>query len=230
MTTSSAAAPHESVDARSYWQSTAQMGLGYGGGVPYYAETVSSIIALLKPESVFEFGCNGGRNLDLVSKKSKLSTIRGIDINEASVKYGIEQYGLDLRVGDEKALRDYADCCWDLVFTVSVLDHIPAPMATCAELRRIAGRYLLFCEPYLYGTEGRIDGENAKGDLSKVVPFSYYHDYYRMFNELSVTRVLDIALPTGDRSVAMSYRLMLCTKEREPREDIEALLGTVLAV
>jgi len=222
-------APNEDMDAKSYWKSTEQMGLGYGGGVPHYADTVSSLISRLAPESVFEFGCNGGRNLDLVSKKSGLRALAGVDINESSVKYGIEQYGLNLRVGDEKTLSEYQDNSWDIVFTISVLDHIPEPMMTLTELKRITGCYLLLCEPYLCGAEGRIDGEDAEGDFSKVAPYSYYHDYYRMLEELSMTRLLDIVLPTGDRSVGMSYRLMLCTKKKQNRENTEALLGKLLA-
>ncbi|MDP6522847.1 MAG: class I SAM-dependent methyltransferase [Kiritimatiellia bacterium] len=219
----------ESADAKTYWRSTDCMGLGYGGGVPYYADTVSSIVSLLSPASVFEFGCNSGRNLDLIAKKSELTAVSGIDINEASIKYGVEHYGLDLRVGDELALDDYPDNRWDLVFTISVLDHIPDPVATCTELNRIAGRYLLFCEPCVHGGEGRIDGEHAEGDVSKTAPFSYYHDYYRIFRELSLTRVLDIALPTSCHSVGMSYRLMLCAKGSLVMENLEDLPGTLLA-
>ena len=219
----------EGVEAKSYWRSTDCMGLGYGAAVPHYAATLSSMISVLSPRSVFEFGCNAGRNLKLVADKTGRSdAVRGIDINETSVKYGIEHYGLDLRVGDETSLNDHTDNRWDLVYTVSVLDHIPDPVATCRELSRIAGRYLMLCEPYLPGVTGRIDGGHAAGDKPRATPFSYYHDYYRMFSGMPLTRTLDIALPTSDTPVGLSYRLMLYAKGQIRREENEEVLRTIL--
>ena len=219
----------ESNDAKSYWKSTDQMGLGYGDTVPHYADTISTVIALLRPSSVLEFGCNAGRNLKLISEKSEPSVdLAGVDINEKSIRYGTEHHGLDLKVGDERSLCDYPDNRWDVVFTVSVLDHIPDPTTTCIELTRVSGRYLLLCEPYIPGVAGRIDNEVPAGGCSNVAPFSYYHDYYGILHKMGLTRVIDITLPTSERSVGMSYRMMLYTKGEDKREQRENVLGSIM--
>ena len=36
---------------------------------PLYATIVSELIASLKPSSILEFGCNAGRNLDLIRRR-----------------------------------------------------------------------------------------------------------------------------------------------------------------
>jgi SAM-dependent methyltransferase len=220
----------EHAKAKSFWSSTDCMGLGYGAAAPFYAHTLSTVVSLLNPTSVFEFGCNAGRNLKLIAEKVPDGVpVAGVDINEKSIRYGIEHHGLDLHVGDETALRDYPDSRWDLVFTVSVLDHIPDCRETCRELRRIASRYVVLCEPCRPGVSGRIDLEGSKDGQAPVTPYSYYHDYYGIFDELSMMRLLDVSLPTNNRPLGRSYRLMVYGEsEGDPNSTVAKVLPALL--
>ncbi len=81
------------------------------------------------PKSVFEFGCNNGKNLTLFPKEVKLC---GIDVNPDVLKHPCTH------VGDEKYLEYFIDNAFDVVFTCSVLNHIPFIEDIVRDLKRIS--------------------------------------------------------------------------------------------
>ncbi|MBI4581691.1 MAG: methyltransferase domain-containing protein, partial [Planctomycetes bacterium] len=115
----------------------------------------ADLVADLKPRSVLEFGCNVGQNLLAVHQTCPDVRLVGADINPEAVQIGREKTGLDLRVGDETALDSFADGEFDLVFTVSVLDHVANVEEVCRRLLRVAGRYLYLLEVRL-PVEGKV--------------------------------------------------------------------------
>ncbi len=100
------------------------------------------IIEQMKPTSVFEFGCNCGKNLNALKKRG-LKRLSGIDINERALRYGRKEFNANISYGDENYLLLIPDNRYDLVFVCSVLCHMPDIKDTLKHLRRISRRLLI---------------------------------------------------------------------------------------
>lgn len=142
----------------------------------HWAHHVADRIADFEPDRVVEFGCGAGRNLKVVRDRHPLIELVGVDINPEAVRTGQEKWGLDLRVGDESWLADQPTGSYDVLFTVSVFDHLADPQPALREAKRIAS-VLLLLEPWL-GEEGKvIKAPGADGDIVDATPYSYSWDY-----------------------------------------------------
>lgn len=146
-------AAQEPERARQFWS-------GYEGRAWYrrtkpWAGMLRDLARELRPGSVLEFGCNVGRNLLALREADPGMRLVGIDINAEAVREGRESTGLDLRCGDETMLAAFADGEFDMVFTVSVLDHLAEPGPACASLLRCARRWACFLEVRL-PVEGKV--------------------------------------------------------------------------
>ena len=118
---------HEPDEAKKYWASVPFDAYHRDG--PQRTLIADALEALRRHgpvESVLEFGCSVGRNLETLRRRlSPPLELVGLDINRSAVEDGKARYGLDLRVGDETALRDSPPSArFDCSFTVSVLDHV----------------------------------------------------------------------------------------------------------
>jgi len=140
-------------EAKDYW-SHYDIKSWYQQSKPW-AHLIADLIAELKPKSVLEFGCNVGRNLMHINEAHPDIKLVGLDINEDAVRIGREHTGLDLRVGDENTLLEFDEGEFDLVFTVSVLDHISDIDQVCKNLSRCSGKYLYLLEVTL-PVEGKV--------------------------------------------------------------------------
>ncbi|MBU0617637.1 MAG: class I SAM-dependent methyltransferase, partial [Planctomycetes bacterium] len=145
--------PDEFQDAKDFWA---------GRGVETFyreykpwASLLVGVVRDLRPRSVLEFGCNVGRNLHAIAEEFPDIRLVGIDVNQESIEWGREQWGLDLRYCDEQTLTEFGPGEFDLVFTVSVLDHIPDIRDVCRALVRCASRNLFLLEVTL-PVEGKV--------------------------------------------------------------------------
>lgn len=86
--------------------------------------------------TIFEFGCNVGANLALLGDYN----VQGCDISMRAVNSRVVP---NVTQGGVKSLDRYADSQFDLVFTCSVLCHIPEDVQE--QVARI-GRQALFVE------------------------------------------------------------------------------------
>ena len=89
--------------------------------------------------SVLEVGANVGRNLHWIRRALPRSASRAFDVAGQNVTEGRSLFGFtpdELWVGDERSLTSLPDDYVDLVFTVSVLDHIPDVATSLAEMLR----------------------------------------------------------------------------------------------
>lgn len=102
-----------------------------------------------KPKNIFEFGCNAGRHLNQLNKLG--IKVSGIDVNVNAIRSGKSLYGLALSFGDEKSLLSIKSKKYDLVFTNSVLCHIPKIDDVVKNLKRIGKKVILFEAPYKTG-------------------------------------------------------------------------------
>lgn|GEM_PF-2486139 len=144
--------PEEDQSAKAYWSE--HISEFYLKPKPW-SHFVAHKAAALNAGSVLEFGCHAGRNLEAIRQRLPNAELVGIDINAAAIAAGRERFKLDLRVGDERSLAQFGDRTFDLVFTVSVLDHVPRIEHLCHELLRIARRVVLFLEVTL-PVEGKV--------------------------------------------------------------------------
>lgn len=203
----------EAEDAKAHWRSTKPEEPPHGDKLPRYVQTICESITATKPESVFDFGCKTGRNLKTLSSYlEQPAKLLGVDINGKSIQFGKKEFGLDLQTSDESCLAKFDDDSWDAVLTMSALANIPEISSIADELVRIAGKHLFIFEPYLPGREGRIQGVKISGESVKVLPYSYLHDYTRIFTERSLRLMYDICLSNSKSGIGALHRLMVFTK------------------
>ncbi len=145
--------PAEFEDAKEFW---AQYGVRsfYQSHKPW-ASLLVRMVRDLKPARILEFGCNVGRNLHAIREAVPDVELVGLDINADAIRAGREASQLDLRVGDERTLAEMRDGEFDLVFTVSVLDHMSDITGVTRSLLRVARRNALFLEVTL-PIEGKV--------------------------------------------------------------------------
>jgi SAM-dependent methyltransferase len=209
----------ESEAARRFYTGTDEQPPTYDYGLTAYAAFVSDVIASTQAGSVLEFGCNAGRNLDVIRRKLPQATLSGMDLNPKMIDIGIKKYGLDLRVCDENGLAGLPAASQDVVFTVSVVDHILYPEYTLRQLLRIPRQNLVLFEISSHRTGKAVDvimnDENASTQ-AKSYPFSYLHDYRGeckcKFGTLCVADI-QYQIQAGDMSAL--YRMFVFTPRRE---------------
>lgn len=88
-------------------------------------EIVKFFIAWGKAKTIFEFGCNGGKNLAKIKQVFPSVGLFGIDLNEKAVKYCKDHFKIDIEQGDETYLPKIPDKSFDFCLTSSVLNHLP---------------------------------------------------------------------------------------------------------
>lgn len=107
------------------------------------SQTLMDGIMSLSPIAVLELGCGTGKHLGHLDKLG-ICTI-GIDISPMNVYKAIHKYDLPCVIlSDETYLRHL--CNVDIVFTVSVLDHIDDAEPIVRELQRIANKTVYLAE------------------------------------------------------------------------------------
>ena len=158
--------------------------------------------------------------------------LAGCDINVESIARGNADKRLDLKVADEDYLPSLKARSFDVVFTVSVLDHLPDPEFTIGELLRIARQAVVFVEPVNAEALGKVNPINTRwSQREAVTPFTYFHDYYAMYRRKRASLCLDIPMPTHLNKVGPFYRMMILrpagTKGKAP--DWKRLSDTIIA-
>jgi len=71
-----------------------------------------------------EYGCGAGRNLSLIQTRYGINTIAGYDFNPNMIKAAKNRIHVPLSTNRED-IAEYG--MFDLIFTLSVLDHVPDP-------------------------------------------------------------------------------------------------------
>jgi SAM-dependent methyltransferase len=172
----------ETADAKDYWSSIEFA--AYERPKVWSAFMAERVMAF-KPRSVFEFGCNSGKNLNAVESLDRTMFVAGIDINSAAVGHG-RGLGRKIAVGDEENLNIFPDQCFDVSFTVSVLDHLPFPEKAFKNLLRMSHKAVLLLEPWL-GYEGKVvrNTDLLTKEIIDTTPYSYSWDYARLHGEFA---------------------------------------------
>ncbi|MCW3013540.1 MAG: class SAM-dependent methyltransferase [Solirubrobacterales bacterium] len=116
-----------------------------------FEATLAELFAMSDPKSLLDVGCGEGVLVHEWAKQIAPARVVGLDLEEASIQAGWEQRkadNLEYKIMDvsEKGLP-FADDEFDVATAVEVLEHVPDPAETVAEMARVASRWLLVSVP-----------------------------------------------------------------------------------
>ncbi|MBN1530682.1 MAG: class I SAM-dependent methyltransferase [Thermoleophilaceae bacterium] len=128
----------------------------YGSGNPvvkrlmagFHAD-LGELFAGAAPASVLDVGCGEGVLTVEWAERLGDGRVVGIDLDDPKLAReweGRRRPNLEFRVEEATALS-FADDEFDLAAAIEVLEHVPAPEATLAEMARVARRHLLVSVP-----------------------------------------------------------------------------------
>jgi len=111
--------------------------------------TLAELFAQAAPESVLDVGCGEGVLTHQWAQQLGERRIVGIDLDDEKLKaeWATRQRpNLEYRTMPAENLP-FADGEFDLACAIEVLEHVPDPAHTVAEMARVAGRHLLVSVP-----------------------------------------------------------------------------------
>jgi SAM-dependent methyltransferase len=101
------------------------------------------------PESVLDVGCGEGVLTEDWSERLGDGRVVGIDLDDPKLRAEWDRRGranLEFRPEEATSLS-FADGEFDLASAIEVLEHVPEPEATLAEMARVADRWMLVSVP-----------------------------------------------------------------------------------
>jgi 2-polyprenyl-3-methyl-5-hydroxy-6-metoxy-1,4-benzoquinol methylase len=111
--------------------------------------TLDELWAKAAPESVLDVGCGEGVLTVEWAERLVDGRVVGIDLDDPKLRAEWEKRSRDnLAFRAEEATRlSFGDDEFDLASAIEVLEHVPEPEATVAEMARVARRHLLVSVP-----------------------------------------------------------------------------------
>ncbi|NGZ05601.1 MAG: class I SAM-dependent methyltransferase [Magnetococcales bacterium] len=85
-------------------------------------------------QSVLDLGCRDGR---LTRHYASGNQVTGCDIDAQALQQAAELYGIQTRQVDLNGSLPFASGAFDVVVLAEVLEHLPYPMVTLAEIHRV---------------------------------------------------------------------------------------------
>ncbi len=145
--------------------------------------------------SILEFGCNNGVNLEYFMKRNKKLSTVGIDINPIAKELEKKFRQYKGYVSDENILEKFDVNQFSLSFTSSVLDHIPDEKNVKNILMNLShiSKFVILNEPFLDGVVGDVSDKyryQVKSGLvdrrKSFAKYSYFWNYDKYLEELSL--------------------------------------------
>jgi 2-polyprenyl-3-methyl-5-hydroxy-6-metoxy-1,4-benzoquinol methylase len=114
-----------------------------------FHSTLDELWAKAAPSSILDVGCGEGVLTAEWAERLGDGRIVGIDLDDPKLRAEWERRArpnLEFRV-EEATRLSFADGEFDMACAIEVLEHVPEPEATVAEMARVAGRHLLVSVP-----------------------------------------------------------------------------------
>jgi 2-polyprenyl-3-methyl-5-hydroxy-6-metoxy-1,4-benzoquinol methylase len=114
-----------------------------------FHSTLDELWAAAAPRSVLDVGCGEGVLTAQWAERLGDGRIVGIDLDDPKLRAEWERRSrpnLEFRAEEATSLS-FADNEFDMACAIEVLEHVPEPEATLAEMARVASRHLLVSVP-----------------------------------------------------------------------------------
>jgi 2-polyprenyl-3-methyl-5-hydroxy-6-metoxy-1,4-benzoquinol methylase len=111
--------------------------------------TLAELFAAADPQSLLDVGCGEGVLIHEWAQQLDNKRVVGIDLEEESIQAGWAQRqapNLEYKIMKAEDLP-FADGEFDVASAIEVLEHVPDPEHTVAEMARVASRWLLVSVP-----------------------------------------------------------------------------------
>lgn len=114
-----------------------------------FEATLAELFAAADPQSLLDVGCGEGVLIHEWAQQLGDKRVVGIDLEEESIQAGWAQRqapNLEYKIMKAEDLP-FADGEFDVATAIEVLEHVPDPEHTVAEMARVASRWLLVSVP-----------------------------------------------------------------------------------
>lgn len=120
-----------------------------------FERDLDELLELAAPDAILDVGCGEGVLVQRWAQRFGHARVVGIDLEEESIQAGWTEHrapNLEYRVmevgrADRVANLPFADGEFELASAIEVLEHLPDPEHTLAEMARCARRHLLVSVP-----------------------------------------------------------------------------------
>ena len=114
-----------------------------------FERTLDELFAQADPQSLLDVGCGEGVLVHEWAGRIAPRRVVGIDLEEPSIQAGWTQRpapNLEYRIMKAESMP-FADDEFDVATAIEVLEHVPDPAHTVAEMARVAKRHLIVSVP-----------------------------------------------------------------------------------
>ena len=114
-----------------------------------FERTLEELFTQAAPRTLLDVGCGEGVLTHQWAQKPHMERIVGIDLDDPQLHEawrGRQAPNLEFRA-DEATRLSFADDEFDMATAIEVLEHVPEPEQTVAEMARVAERWLLVSVP-----------------------------------------------------------------------------------
>ena len=114
-----------------------------------FQRALDELVERADPSSLLDVGCGEGVLVQHLAHRLGPRRVVGVDLEEDSIQAGWARHGapnLEYRAAQAESLP-FAEGEFDLISAIEVLEHLPDPRRTLAEMARCAQRWLLASVP-----------------------------------------------------------------------------------